>query len=115
VAGDPSRFEIRIADPAELRQALTRPGTAPTTWHPVGELTFPPALDPIPKWTCATLLGQEIENDVRWLYARWLHERQGHRPLQLPARSARSGGADIEHELAEFLAELGTQLARPRS
>ena len=92
-------------------RSAVRTGAAPTRWLAIGTIRYPGAAQPIPLWQCPTRLGVRMEPKVRSLYARWMREVQLQPSVRLTARRANRPGADIEHELAEFLTELGAELA----
>lgn len=112
---DPTRFDVRIADPPALRRALRGGGgLAETDFLPVGTVVYPGAARPIPLWQCPTRLGVRMEPKVRFLYAQWMREVQRQPGVRVARRPPQRGGADIEHERDEFLAELDAALSRHR-
>lgn len=128
---DPSRYEVLMADPGELKTVINerdedeRSKTVPkgtrrpplltrlTTWYKIGD-NFPEecALKQIPYHSCPTLFGAQLEKKVRMEYEKFMRARYT-RP-QFPTLTSKSPwqtGHDILHEeFADFLAELAVQL-----
>lgn len=110
--GQPTQYEVLAADSGELRAIIAewRPRghiRRPQTWYRLRFLiTVPQAVEMIPRWKCATQLGNLVEAQIRDKYAMQLG-------ISLPRKSASRAGPDIEHELtemAEFLRELAAEL-----
>jgi hypothetical protein len=110
--GQPTRYEVLAADSGELRTIIAawqprKPNPRPQTWYRLRfPITVPQAMEMIPRWQCATQLGNLVEGQIRDKYAMQLG-------ISLPHKSASRTGADFTHELlemAEFLRELAAEL-----
>ncbi|MDO7866768.1 hypothetical protein [Nocardioides jiangxiensis] len=98
-------YEVLAPDSTLLKQwALTGVKPAGIPWYSLGEFYFAEALQTIQRRDCPSLLGGLIERRVRSHYA----ARIGIPPLAL--KSSAAHGPDFQHELAEFLHELATEL-----
>lgn len=60
---------------------------------------------------CASVRGELMEQALRIRYVQEMNRRRGgERPLKLPVKPTSATGPDIDHEYAEFLAELAAEL-----
>jgi len=106
------RYEVLAADSDELRKSVAawqprQRAQKPRTWYRLPTLiTLPAAAEMIPRWQCATQLGNVLEKHVRRAYTDAI------RIPPLPDKHPSRPGPDIEHELlmAEFLRELAAEL-----
>ena len=110
VDADPARFETFISDPRTMTAVLS--GTGMPTFLKMGNepIHFPRAIEKIPVHQCPTMLGNELEPKIRARYAAWMRTKQGHTGFRLGAKDASTTGADVTHELVEFLRELAAEL-----
>lgn len=110
VDGDPGKYETYISDPRTMEAVVF--GTAQPSFLHMGSkpLNFPRAMETIRVHQCPSLLGNELEPRVRLRYAAWMRVAQGHQGFRLASKSASQTGADIRHEMVDFLRELATEL-----
>lgn len=107
----PTAFEVLLADPGQLAQALGggRRAADITRWFRIGGFTAPHALTPIPFAACPPRFGSSVEGSVRSAYARFM--RTAHPGFRLGPKHASAGGHDILHEeLAAYLRELAEEM-----
>lgn len=83
----------------------------PPTFSILGNLSVPNLNSMMPKRNCDTIRGSIMEDAIRTNYAAEMKARFG-APLAIaPKTSTSAKGPDIDHEFAEFLAELAGELA----
>lgn len=107
----PTSFEVLLADPDQLREALggRRRAADITRWFRIGGFTAPHALTPIPFAACPPRFGASVEGSVRSAYARFM--RKAHPGFRLGTKHASAGGHDILHEeLVAYLRELAEEM-----
>jgi hypothetical protein len=106
------QFLIQIASitPAALA-VVTRRGWKDSSlgFRPLGTITVGAVNQMIRLGSCATLRGNELEKSIRAHYVTAMNQRFA-TPLVLSTKHGSATGPDIDHEFAEFLAELAAQL-----
>ena len=102
--GTVATYDVLIADPEQLSTAIRLNSAAGlTSWRVIDRVRGPSAHATMRVVDCPPSLGRDIEPKVRAAYARWTG-------VTLAPKSALATGADIRHELADFLRELATEL-----
>jgi hypothetical protein len=106
------QFRIQILAVTPVVQAVvTQRGWSISAlpFRMMGDLPVPKVNDLIRRRECHTLRGEALEIAIRARYAQEMSRRFA-TALTLPAKPGSATGPDIDHEFAEFLAELAAEL-----
>lgn len=113
---------VAVATTAMIRMASITPATAAIVdkkvwtidelgFKDLGPVTVAALSTQMPQKECATVRGGLMEQALRIRYAQEMNRRRGpERPLKLPPKPVSSPAPDIDHEYAEFLAELAAEM-----